>query len=266
MIFIPTHGRVGKQRTIRWFPEEWYGKLVTLVCVEGEDHGDLPCLRIPEEYSTSISLKRQWILDYGRKNNLEWIMMIDDNVLISLIEKKKEFHEYLQDCVKKFLLSDLSVVYFNYRFMHKKRIRENTDVTELVPEYVLMTSSYLIKPKEIPEFVDFLVPICEDVHFTLSCLENGVPVGFYHNIMLDPVTRIGHLGGGNRTDVNYTQINNIENSLRIFHEKHKRYTSLKTVELGKGARGSSLLLKRKLSMAYHENKQKPDSLDEFLQN
>lgn len=264
MIFIPTHGRVGRQRTIKWFPKEWYGNLVTLVCVEGEDHGDLPCLRIPEEFSDSISKKRQWILEYGRAKNLDWIMMIDDNVLFSMIDKSISFQEELLKCIEMFLLSSVSVVYFNYRFMHKKRILSCDDITKIQEKYVLATNSYLIKPKEIPEGINFLMPIYEDSHFTLSCMEAGIPIGFYHNIMLDPLTKVGDLGGGNRTDPNFTKVSNIEDSLRKFHEAHKRYSTLKDVEPGAGTRGSSLLLRKRFSMAYRENIKIPDSLESFF--
>lgn len=259
MIFIPTYKRVDRQRTINLFPESSWGVDVTLVHLQNEDHGKYPSLIIDDENGSSISKKRQWILDYGRSNNLKWIGMMDDTMKCRIISDMT-FYETFRNAVDQFVKSDLDIMYFNAAYMCKLRNAAFEDPTLLSNELCVATNTYLIKPHRIPDTVNFNSPVYEDAHFSLSAMEHGLNIGFYCDLMMEPYV-VNKIPGGNRDAIEFTRDLN-ENILK-FRDLHPRYVSLKETEEGKGSRGSRYKLMCKMKKAYKENR--PTLLDEWME-
>lgn len=78
LICIPTKGRVGRQKTIKCFPEECLGKSVCLVHSKDELH-EYPGIIQPESIN-NIRDKRNFIIDYAQDNN--YLIMADDDATI----------------------------------------------------------------------------------------------------------------------------------------------------------------------------------------
>jgi hypothetical protein len=258
MIFIPTHNRVGRQKTIKLFPPETWGTVVSLVHTQNEDHGDYPSIVIDDENGSMISKKRQWILDYGRSNDLEWMGMMDDYMTRRIVSDKT-FYETFMCAVDQFVDSSLDMMYFNHAFMSNKRNVLFDDPCKLVEELVITSNTYLIKPNRIPHTVNFLSDVYEDAHFGLSVMEHGLNVGFYCDLMMSPVI-VNKVPGGNRDAPEFTD--HINENLERFRDLHPRYVSLMSVDAGTGSRGSNYKLKVYSKRAWLENR--PNPLQEFI--
>lgn len=80
LICIPTKGRVGKQKTIKCFPDNCYGESVFLVHSSDESH-EYPGIVQPESIN-NIRDKRNFIIDYAQNNNYNYLIMADDDATI----------------------------------------------------------------------------------------------------------------------------------------------------------------------------------------
>lgn len=80
LICIPTKGRIGRQKTIKCFPEECLGESVCLVHSRDESH-EYPGIIQPESIN-NIRDKRNFIIDYAQNNNYNYLIMLDDDATI----------------------------------------------------------------------------------------------------------------------------------------------------------------------------------------
>lgn len=80
LICIPTKGRVGRQKTIKCFPEDCFGESVFLVHSKDESH-EYPGTIQPESIN-NIRDKRNFIIDYAQNNNYNYLIMMDDDATI----------------------------------------------------------------------------------------------------------------------------------------------------------------------------------------
>lgn len=80
LICIPTKGRVGKQKTIKCFPENCFGETVFLVHSKDESH-EYPGIIQPKSIN-NIRDKRNFIIDYAQNNDYNYLIMADDDATI----------------------------------------------------------------------------------------------------------------------------------------------------------------------------------------
>lgn len=92
-IFIPTKGRLNNQKTYNILKEL---NLNPILVIEPQEENeaierDYDFIVLPED-NKGISYSRNYILNYVRKCNYEYICMIDDDISqFGFIENKKEF-------------------------------------------------------------------------------------------------------------------------------------------------------------------------------
>lgn len=94
MILIPTHGRFGRQFTLREIPKEWLDRTVLVTTHDQyRDHRilygkDVALWRAPATVKT-IAQKRAWMMERARTEGIDKVLMLDDDLRFS----RREFED-----------------------------------------------------------------------------------------------------------------------------------------------------------------------------
>lgn len=191
-IFIPTFNRVGSQLTINHFPREEWGKSVWLVAPATEDHGDYPVIHYPHEEITTISKKRQWILEYALSKGHDWFITVDDDVRRAYDPKdyqsQLDFYSLMKDIAEHatenvgYITSGSRFRFFDYDAFDKNR---GTGSGSFCLWNARAIHKHSIRFDE--------VPFLEDLHVSCSLLENGYDYWIFRHWIFE--NRLAASGG-----------------------------------------------------------------------
>jgi hypothetical protein len=201
-IFIPTAGRVGRQRTWRALPPAWREKTV-VVCPARE----LPQLahwdRVPEsallaqpEDVRTISHKRQWMLEHAAALGEESFLMMDDDLEFHAREHP---HQPEASSLRRGFATeariDRALRWLEHLLDHEQRVihgglgsRQGNNTKQAVEVVTRAMHAFALRPRgALAAGVDFRAVSCrEDFHDTLTLLRAGAPNVVLHDVVADP--------------------------------------------------------------------------------